>query len=79
MEDNDGRLISEDEPLLKEGVSYQCPDPKHYKCPKHGIVTTYMLLGNEGDEFVFCMQCYAEFLKKNLPVLEEINNPGVTQ
>lgn len=45
--------------------------PPEYNCPVHGTVTKVMTVEIANKHTVYCMQCINDFLKKNLPVLED--------
>ena len=45
-------------------------EPIHFNCPKHGDVTATMTIFIDKDETVYCLRCYNDFLRNNIPVLE---------
>jgi len=45
--------------------------PPEYVCPIHGKVTRTVSVFVENRQIIYCSKCYNDFLKKNLPVLED--------
>jgi hypothetical protein len=47
--------------------------PPKYDCPIHGKVNDLLYVYLEGKTLIFCSKCYADFMKKNVTLLEEEN------
>lgn len=43
-----------------------------YRCPKHGIIEDVVIVSVKGYEGYHCLVCYCEWLNKNIPRVEKI-------
>lgn len=47
-------------------------EPTKFKCKKHGIVSYFLAVRMDENTTYFCGECLGEFLKKNIGILESI-------
>jgi transcription elongation factor Elf1 len=44
---------------------------KRFRCPKCNHVDIYFLRASRYSKDAFCQNCFAEWLKQNIPIMEE--------
>lgn len=53
------------------GMSLHFFDPVEYTCPVHGKNTEVITIYTVKHQTVYCARCFNNFLKNNIPVLED--------